>query len=259
MILLCGVFLKPLLPVKGMEQRRKAYLAPPIDTGSDMANSIFRKAATIISVLFHPLLMVTYMTAMLLIINPYQFGVFSIVEQWKLLLLVFMSTFAMPAFAVVLMRALNMISSFEMPDPKERIGPYIITGVFYLWMFINFKHNPTIPKTLTIGMLGATIALFASFFFNNFTKVSAHAAGIGGLMGVAAINYLYFNFDTFTLHLGSLGLFEISTSFVLVLLILLAGIVGTARLVLNAHTPGQLYGGFFIGVASQFIALAVLA
>lgn len=228
------------------------------DTGSNMENSILKKAADLVSILFHPLLMVTYMTALLLVINPYQFGVFSIVEQWKLLLLVFMSTFAMPAFAVVLMRALNMISSFRMPDPKERIGPYIITGVFYLWMFINFKHNPTIPKALTIGMLGATIALFASFFFNNFTKVSAHAAGMGGLVGVAAINYLYFNFDTFTLHLGGLGLFEVSTSFVLLLLILLAGIVGTARLILNAHTPGQLYGGFFIGVLSQVLALVIL-
>ncbi len=242
----------------GMTIAEKCILRPRITPVSDMANSILKKAAAIISILFHPLLMVTYMTALLLVINPYQFGVFSIVEQWKLLLLVFMSTFAMPAFAVVLMRALNMISSFEMPDPKERIGPYIITGVFYMWMFINFKHNAGIPKTLTIGMLGATIGLFANFFFNNFTKVSAHAAGIGGLVGVAAVNYLYFNFDTFTLHLGGLGLFEISTSFVLVLLILLAGIVGTARLVLNAHTPGQLYGGFFIGVTSQIVALLLL-
>lgn len=235
------------------------YLAPPFQSGTKMAHSIIKKAALVVSAMFHPLLMVTYMTAMLLVINPYQFGVFSIVEQWKLLLLVFVSTFAMPAFAVVLMRALDMISSFEMPDSKERIGPYIVTGVFYLWMFINFKQNPAIPKTLTIGMLGATIALFTSFFFNNFTKVSAHAAGIGGLVGVSAVNYLYFNFDTFTLHLNSLGLFEISTSFVLLVLILLAGVVGTARLLLGAHTAQQLYGGFAIGLLSQFIALAILA
>ncbi len=254
MIVLCGVILK-LLAVSSAE---KLILRPLLITGTNMANSILKKAATIVSILFHPLLVVTYMTALLLLINPYQFGVFSIVEQWKLLLLVLMSTFAMPAFSVVLMRALNMISSFEMPDPKERIGPYIITGVFYLWMFINFKHNPSIPKALTIGMLGATIALFASFFFNNFTKVSAHAAGMGGLVGVAAVNYLYFNFDTFTLHLGTLGLFEVSTSFVLVILILLAGLVGSARLALNAHTPGQLYGGFAIGLLSQIIALVLM-
>lgn len=232
---------------------------PSFTMVSNMANSILKKAATLISILFHPLLMVTYMTALLLVINPYQFGVFSIMEQWKLVVLVFMSTFGMPAFAVVLMKSLKMISSYEMPDPKERIGPYIITGVFYLWMFINFKHNPSIPKALTIGMLGATIALFASFFINNFTKVSAHAAGIGGLVGVAAMNYLYFNFDTFTLHLGPAGLYEISTSFVLILLILLAGVVGSARLLLNAHSPGQLYGGFAVGLLSQFLALAFLA
>lgn len=223
-----------------------------------MSSPLLRLFARVISLVFHPLLIVTYMTITLLIINPYQFGVFHLADQWKLLALIALSTFAMPAFAVLLMRSLNMISSYEMEDPKERIGPYIIAGVFYLWMFINFKHNPTIPKSLTIAMLGATIALFGCFFFNNFTKVSAHAAGAGGLVGLAAVNTMLFNFETFMLNFGPLGQFEVSTSVVLLFYILLAGLIGTARLILGAHTPGQVYGGFFIGLLSQFIALAFL-
>ncbi len=223
-----------------------------------MAPPTLRLLAQIVSLVFHPLLVVTYMTVTLLIINPYQFGVFHIAEQWKLLTLIALSTFAMPAFAVLLMRSLNMISSLEMEDPKERIGPYIITGVFYLWMFINFKHNPTIPRSLTIAMLGATIALFGCFFFNNFTKVSAHAAGAGGLVGLAAVNTLHFNFDTFLVNLGPLGHYEVSPSMVLLLYILLAGVIGSARLLLGAHTPAQVYAGFFIGLLSQFIAMAFL-
>lgn len=219
---------------------------------------MLRTAAHILAVLFHPLLMVTYMLMLMLLMNPYQFGVYNFGGQWKLVILVFLSTFAMPIFAVFLMRSLNMVKSMQLEDRFERIGPYILTGVFYLWMFINFKNNTLIPKPLVIVMLGATISLFLAFFFNNFTKISAHAAGMGGLVAMALINSLFFNFDTFTLSLGKLAMFEVSTNFVLMTVIVLAGLVCTSRLFLGAHNEKQLYIGFAAGFASQFIALLIL-
>jgi hypothetical protein len=220
--------------------------------------TMLRNLAKVISFVFHPLLIVTYMLVLLLLVNPYQFGVYSIAEQWKFVLLVFLSTFIMPAFAVFMMKSLNMVQSMQLHDRHERIGPYIITGVFYLWMFINFKNNTLIPKPFTIAMLGATIALFTAFFFNNFTKISAHAVGMGGLAGMAVINTVYFNFDTFTLNLGLFGLFEISTNFVLMFVIILAGFVCTSRLLLREHSERQLYGGLAVGFAAQFVALAFM-
>ena len=204
------------------------------------------------------MLMLTYMLLLLLLVNPYQFGVNNIFGQWKLVLMVFLSTFAMPFFAVFIMKSLDMVKSMQLEDRFERIGPYILTGVFYLWMFINFKSNPLIPKPMVIVMLGSTIALFGTFFFNNFTKISAHAAGMGGLVAMALTNTLLFNFDTFTVTMGWLGSYEVSTNFVLMTTIVLAGIVCTARLLLGAHTEKQLYTGFAIGFASQFIALLFL-
>jgi hypothetical protein len=219
---------------------------------------MLRTAAHIISVLFHPLLMVTYMLLLLLVINPYQFGVYKMAEQWKLVLMVFLSTFAMPIFAVFMMKSLQMVKSMQLEDRFERIGPYILTGVFYLWMFINFKSNPLIPKPMVIVMLGSTIALFLAFFANNFTKISAHATGMGGMVGMALINSLFFNFDTFTASLGWLGMYEISTNFLLMAVIVMAGIVCSARLLLGAHSEKQLYIGFALGFVAQFIALLVL-
>lgn len=219
---------------------------------------MLRSLAKVISYVFHPLLIVTYMLILLLLVNPYQFGVYSIAEQWKFVLLVFLSTFVMPAFAVFMMKSLHMVSSMQLHDRQERIGPYIITGIFYLWMFINFKNNTLIPKPFTIAMLGTTIALFTAFFFNNFTKISAHATGMGGLAGMAVINTIFFNFDTFTLNLGWLGLFEISTNFVMMAVIVLAGFVCTSRLLLREHSEKQLYAGLAVGFISQFVALAFL-
>ncbi len=217
-------------------------------------HTMLRTTAQILSVIFHPLLMVTYMLLLLLVINPYQFGVNKMAEQWKLVLMVFLSTFVMPFFAVFMMKSLNMVKSMELQDRYERIGPYILTGVFYIWMFLNFKEKQ-FPKPLVITMLGSTIGLFMAFFFNNFTKISAHAVGMGGLVGMALINTLFFNFDTFTANLGPVGMYEISTNFVLMAVIILAGLVCTARLLLGAHNEKQLYTGFFVGFIAQFIAL----
>ena len=211
--------------------------------------------ASFFTLLFHPLLMVTYMLVVLLVVNPYQFGVHSIVEQGRLVLLVFVSTFAMPTLALVLMRSLRMVDSLQLEDRKQRIGPYIITGTFYLWMFINFKHNQSIPHSLTVVTLGATIALFIAFFCNNFTKISAHAVGMGGLVGMSVVNSMFFSFDTFSLNTWVFGPMEFSSNFVIMVAIVLAGIVCTSRLLLKAHTPAQVYGGLASGVVSQFLAI----
>lgn len=218
-------------------------------------NKVLVGIAHFFTILFHPLLMVTYMLITLLIVNPYQFGVYTIQEQWKLVALVFLSTFALPSFALVLMRSLNLVDSLSLDDRKQRIGPYIITGTFYLWMFINFKHNQSIPFSLTVITLGATIGLFLAFFFNNFTKISAHAVGMGGFLGMCIINARFFSFDTFTLDTWLFGGLEFSTTFVVMVAILLAGIVCTSRLYLRAHSPEQVYGGLAAGLLSQFLAL----
>lgn len=220
---------------------------------------MLRMLARIISILFHPLLIVTYMLVLLLLINPYLFGVSRVGDQAsKLLILqVFLSTFFIPAFAVAMLRFMGMIESMEMKTRQERIGPYIITGIFYLWMFRNFLDNSQIPTAFTSFMLGATIGLFLAFFINIFTKISAHAVGMGGLLGMVVITLLLFSYDTFSMNLP-FGVFEVSMSAVLAIAVLLAGLVGTARLLLQAHEPMDLYGGYLVGFSAQFIALRIL-
>ena len=220
---------------------------------------MLRLLARLISFIFHPLLIVTYMLVLLLLVNPYLFGVSSIGDSAsKLLILqIFLSTFFIPGVAVAMLRFTGIISSFEMKNKQERIGPYIITGVFYLWMFRNFLTNPSIPTAFTSFLLGATIGLFFAFFINIFSKISAHAVGVGGLLGMVVITMLLFSYDTFTI-LSARGTLEVSMSTVLLITIVIAGLVGTARMALEAHEPMDLYGGYLVGFASQFMALRFL-
>lgn len=221
---------------------------------------MLKPLAQVISIIFHPLLIVSYMLVLLLLVNPYLFGVHSITDKTsKLLILqVFLSTFFIPGFAVAMLKFTGLVGSLEMRTKQERIGPYVITGMFYIWMFRNFLGNAQVPTAFTSFLLGAAIGLFIAFFINIFSKISAHTVGMGGLLGMVVITLAQFSHDTFLLHLGGWGTFEIGMSWVLISTVLVAGLVGTARLILQAHEPSDLYGGYLVGFVSQFIALRFL-
>ena len=220
-------------------------------------NWIFRFLAYFVSVVFHPLLILTYMLILLLLVNPYLFGASAAEGRDVLVLVVFLSTFVIPAFSVFMMKALGLVNSFELKTKQERIGPYIITGVFYLWVFRNLLENPDIPLAFKIFALGATIALFVAFFINIFSKVSMHAVGMGGLLGMVVITLLYFSYSTFMINIGNIGI-QMSMHTMLMLAILFCGVVCTARLFLGAHHPRDIYGGFVVGFGTQFLALTIL-
>ncbi len=215
--------------------------------------------AKFFSIIGHPLLILTYILLLLLWMNPYQFGVYKLGDMLPFVVLVFLSTFALPAFACALMVPLGFINSLSMKDPKERIGPYIATGIAYLWMFQTTIYNPNIPIAFKIFILGATISLFLAFFINNFSKISIHAVGMGGMVGMMVIAMYIYYFGSFNLVFPSgFGILELNTTTMLMAVIILAGIVGTSRLILKAHEPSDLYGGYLVGFCAQFIALRFL-
>jgi hypothetical protein len=219
-----------------------------------------RLSAKIISVIFHPLLVLTYMLMLLLIVNPYLFGVNNISDKGsiKLILTILFSTFLIPAFAIFMMWRLKLISSLHMSNKQDRIGPFIATGVFYLWVFRSVMEDSNIPTAFIIAVLGTTMGLFICFLINLFFKISLHATGMGGLIGMVLIIMWLYSYGSFTLHLPFIGASEISINFVLILSILLAGIVGSSRLFLRAHTPRELYAGFALGLMCQYMALKLL-
>ena len=217
---------------------------------------MLRLTAYFFSVLFHPLMIITYMILIMLMVDPYMFGVHSVEGGMLEVIRAFASTFFIPAIAVMMMKALGFVSSFEMKDPQERIGPYIVTGIFYLAYFYAMYRNPDMPRIYVAFLLGSVVGLFLAFFLNLFSKISAHGVGMGGLLGMVLITVFRTKQTTFMIQLG--GAMEISLNTLLILTIIFCGIVGTSRLLLNAHEPKDLYGGFLVGIATQFIALNIL-
>lgn len=211
---------------------------------------MLRATAKMVSVIFHPLLILTYMLLLLLMVNPYLFGSRDPKHQGVLVLSVFFTSFLIPSIAIVMMKALDMISSVALPDRQERIGPFLATAIFYLWLYYNLLKSQAIPPAFTLFALGTVIGLFAAFLINLFYKISLHSLGMGGLTGMVAISMWLFSNDTF-----SLGDWRISTNIILLLVIMLSGIVGSSRLILRAHSSSEIYTGYALGLLSQFVAL----
>lgn len=208
--------------------------------------------ALVLSGLFHPLLIPTYMYVLLMVVNPFLFGSNDFGDQRAILTLVMMVlyTAVIPMISILLMIALNMVSSVMMAEKSERIGPLLLVMVLYFWVYYNLSQSNDVPTIFSTFLLGVVIALAVAFVINVMDKISLHTVGMGGLVGMLMITMGLFGangiaFGGVTVGLGLLLLGGV----------LLAGIVGSARLALGAHDSVQIYAGYIVGFVSQLVAL----
>ena len=195
-----------------------------------------------VSHIFHPLLVPAYAVSVLLYLPIHHFLVFP--DHYKLLiiLLVFLSTFVMPALIFVILKKFRVLKSLEMHDRRERVIPLAVVATFFYATYTLIKqddHN----SILSFFMLGATLLVLLCLIVNYFSKISIHATSWGGFAGALA---------GFSLSFG-----VVMTPWIF-LVILLAGLVGTARLILKAHTPGQVYLGFILGFVTQMLLFCLI-
>lgn len=234
-----------MLPTRYLCVMEQTTEIPTITTG----NKIWAYA---LSGLFHPLLIPSYMYVLLMLINPFLFGSNSFGEERALLTLLMMVlyTAVIPMISVLLMVALNMVSSIMMADKMERIGPLLLVMVLYFWVYYNLSQNNDVPTIFSTFLLGVVIALAVSFVINVLDKISLHAVGMGGLVAMLMITMGLFGANG--LVVGGL---TVSLGLLLIVGVIIAGLVGSARLALGAHDSVQIYAGYVVGFAAQLMAL----
>jgi hypothetical protein len=214
-----------------------------------------RSLAKIISFAGHPLWVLTYILLFLLVLNPFAFGVRDLSDPRAMILLlsVFITSMVLPGIGVLLMKPLGLINNLKMRDKQERIGPYIVCGVFYLWLFKNLLSTGLAPQLFAQFVLGASIALFLAFFINIFSNISIHAVGMGNLFAMVLMTFFQWGSLPLALWMGPNALL-LSPVLVLCVVLALAGSVGVARLALHAHRPADVYKGYLAGMASVWVA-----
>lgn len=206
--------------------------------------------AHIISIITHPILMMSIGLLLCIKLDPYSFGVYDWTLRWPVVAMIAMMTFVFPLVVVFMLKKLGFIESFEMNTTKERIIPYIATSIFYLWLYITTRSNPEISSLFKSYTLGAIIIIFIIFFINNFYKISAHMAGLGGLaMMTIFIGLQISGTETW----GIVAAPQYLPSLVL----LVGGLAAGARLDLGAHRWHELASGFVVGIVGILVGYQI--
>lgn len=195
-----------------------------------------KSIAHIISTVFQPLLMPIYGVALLFIYT--YFGVMYTQQFWLIMLPVVLFSFVVPALLILMLYKMGVISDVSLKVRKERFLPYLIALVSYAVM-IFYYYRMGMPQWFLMQMSAPVFIMIIAIFITLVWKISAHMFGIGGLVGGAlAVSYFVERANPYFMFMG---------------LFLIAGLVGTSRLILRRHTLAQVVAGFWLGVVVSFV------
>ncbi|HEV3223081.1 MAG TPA: hypothetical protein VGZ90_09390 [Puia sp.] len=191
------------------------------------------------SILFHPLLISTYILAFLIFLHPSAFeGVDPHTKNLRMLSMLLFTVF-FPCLSLFIAWRLKLIRSLSLENRQDRLAGFIVTMFFYFWASYVFRNLPDTPPVAAHFVLGTFLAVCGAWMCTIFYKVSLHAVAMGGLVGFAII---FSRQDVY-----ASGLY-------LAIPVLIAGIVCSSRLILGAHNRFEMISGFLLGILAQSVA-----
>lgn len=189
------------------------------------------RIARIISVVFHPLLIPTYIILILLNQNAFFALILPVDAKWKIIALVFLITAAFPVVVMLGMYRFGLVQSVSLERKEERLYPYVATSIFFfLAYYLVYQIN--ISPVYYYCLLGASILAVITLVINTIWKISAHTTSVGAVLGAFVSLQM-------VLHLDFIWYIAAG--------ILLGGIIGYARLKVGSHTQVQVYAGYLLG------------
>lgn len=218
-------------------QIHEYFTFSPILFFTSLLIHIFMKnpLATVISYLFHPLVMpllavltVLYTGTYLSFLNPE--------AKRMIVLVVFLGTCLLPISLFPLYLYRRMISTIHFSVRSERILPLFISSLFYFFTFHMLRRIPVSGIILSITA-SSTLSLIILMIITVRFNISLHAAGIAGLVGFIL---------ALAVRMGIILQWQLLSA------ILLGGVIGFARLQLNAHKTAEVYIGYLVGFVVSF-------
>jgi hypothetical protein len=197
---------------------------------NDNPKDLLIRPAKIVSVIFHPLLIPVY-GLVIIFSAPTLFGYLPFNVKKLLFLIILVNNVFLPLSLLPFFIHQNIISSWTITERKERNIPLIITTLLYCTTsFIVFRFP--IPVFLKSFIFSAAFISLIVTLINFRWKISLHSVGVGALISLVLI-----------LSLKMLTPLE----WYLVPAVIVGGLVLSARLKLNLHSPAEVWTGLFLG------------
>ncbi len=202
-----------------------------------------RTIAQIISILFHPLLLATYLMMMVGYYFPVMLAIAP--QNFKVILgFVFCFTFLLPVVNILMFRYFGTISSVTMHERTERLVPFVAIAIIYLVMDFLFYNKLGVFANVNKLMIIVTTMVVFSAVVTFFFKVSIHSLAACGMIGILL---------PLNKALENNGLLW-PTAIAMVI----AGLIMSARLYLNAHTFNEVLMGAFAGFSIGFAGMLIM-
>lgn len=191
--------------------------------------------------------MPTFVFGILLFLVPNVLGVdvYAPTIRLSLLVLIFVGTFGVPALLIYYLYRSGLVQTLQLTTLADRRLPFFLTALIYIVLTYLFSFKMDLISTIApeIGILLGSIAISILLvgIISLYWQISAHSVGISGVVGILA---------------GVMIKFSLTELFVpLLLSVLLTGLIGSARLRLNAHTPAQIGAGVVLGLIVSLVAV----
>ena len=153
-------------------------------------------------------------------------------------IILLLGTIVFPLVNLGLLWRFGMVKSLSLYEKSERPVPFVVIFIYYAFVYWVLRKG-MLPHDYYLLFFSALMCMGTVVVITFFFKISVHAAGICAVIGALAA--LFQRNQT-----GNAGL--------LLVLVLLSGVVMSARLAENAHTSREVYAGALIGFFAAYIS-----
>ena len=160
----------------------------------------------------------------------------------QVLTLVYFFTILLPTVLIHLYRKYQGWNLIELGHKERRMVPYVISILCYFFCvyIMDMLHIPHFMGTIVSAALAIQIVCA---LINVWWKISTHTSAIGGVAGALFVFGELFGFNPI---------------WWLCLVMILAGVLGTSRMILRQHSLAQVVAGFLVGIICSIIGLIYL-
>lgn len=195
-----------------------------------------KKVALLLSTLFHPVFVNVLSLFIVLSYSPYlQLLPAKAFSFYVVFILVFTSI--IPLLAVLLLRLSGAISDITLNNQHERNLPYLLTACAYLTLYYVLGKLPASMVIQSFVLANSSVVVLVAVI-NHFYKISAHGVSLGACIAVFV-------------RLSQQSVIDFR--WMIVGMVLISGLVLSARLFLQAHQLSQVVSGWLLGFAVLFL------
>lgn len=169
-------------------------------------------------------------------------NIFPTMYKLFMVLIFYLFTVLLPTYLIHLYSKYQGWTPKQLGKRERRMIPYLISILCYFvgYYLLNIMNT---PNFISVILVVAIIIQVLCVAINRWWKISIHCAGMGGVTGMVIAFSFILGFDP---------------TWWLCLLILVAGLVGTSRMVLRQHTLSQVVCGYLVGLLSGFVIVIII-